>query len=128
MARKWMSLVLNLLVCVVMLAPCGVEAKNDKNKQVPPGQAMDKGTGPPDHAPAHGYRRKYRYYPNNNVYFDETANVYHYYYNNQWQSGPEIPKSVLSIDLGDFVNIELETEFPWEFNSDHQKTYGPPHQ
>jgi len=80
--------------------------------------------GPPDHAPAHGYRAKYqyRYYPHRKVYYDVEREVYFYLKGENWEVGISLP-SYLKNDLGEYVNLEIDTDRPYLFNEEHNKKY-----
>jgi len=82
--------------------------------------------GPPPHAPAHGYRAKYqyRYYPSCSVYYDYGRKIYFYIKGDHWEFGVSLP-SHLQIGLGDSVNIELDTDKPYIYHSEHVKKYPP---
>jgi len=82
--------------------------------------------GPPPHAPAHGYRAKYqyRYYPSCSVYYDYGRKIYFYIKGDHWEFGASLP-SHLRIGLGDSVNIELDTDKPYVYHSEHVKKYPP---
>ena len=85
-----------------------------------------KRTGPPDHAPAHGYRAKhqYRYYPARRVYHDMDRGLYFYMNGDNWEVGVSLP-GFLQGDLGACVNLELDTENPYTRNAEHTKKYPP---
>jgi hypothetical protein len=80
--------------------------------------------GPPAHAPAQGYRAKfkYRYYPCCRVYFDVERGLYFYLKGETWEVGISLP-SQLKNDLGKYVNLELDTDRPYLFNKEHNKKY-----
>jgi len=82
--------------------------------------------GPPDHAPAHGYRSKYRYryYPANSVYFDSARQIYFYLKGENWEVGASLPAG-LKTDFGDYVSIELDTDKSYVYYSKHKKQYPP---
>lgn len=82
--------------------------------------------GPPDHAPAHGYRQKhqYRYYPANSVYYDSARGFYFYLKGENWEVGASLPTG-LKADLGNFVSIELDTDKPYIYYAEHKKQYPP---
>ncbi|HIJ79079.1 MAG TPA: hypothetical protein HPP69_07155 [Deltaproteobacteria bacterium] len=94
--------------------------ENEKKAQVNNGP----GQGPPSHAPAHGYRRKYgyRYYPDAQVYFDTARKAYFYLDGGTWQMSVSIP-SELKINLGDYVEIEMENDKPYTEFKAHQAKY-----
>lgn len=80
--------------------------------------------GPPDHAPAHGYRRKfqYRYYPTAEVYFDIDRGLYFYYEDGRWSASATLPGSI-RVRLGDSVRIELDTDTPYERHEEVRKQH-----
>ena len=82
--------------------------------------------GPPPHAPARGYRAKhqYRYYPACSVYFDTGRRIYFYLEGDNWEVGASLPSS-LQMRLGDYVNMELDTDRPYIYHEDHVKKYPP---
>ena len=79
---------------------------------------------PPAHAPAHGYRAKfkYRYYPRCKIYHDAARGVYFYLKGESWEVGITLP-SHLEKDLGGFVRLELDTDKPYLFNEEHIEKY-----
>jgi len=82
--------------------------------------------GPPPHAPAHGYRAKhqYRYYPSRSVYYDTGRGLYFYLKGDNWEVGASLPSS-LSVGLGDYVSMELDTNRPYIYHEEHVKKYPP---
>ncbi len=92
-----------------------------KWSQLPPDKK-----GPPPHAPAHGYRAKYRYhyYPACAVYFDINRKLYFYLSGDNWRVSAELP-SGLRVKLGELVTLELETDKPYLYYKEHQKKYPP---
>ena len=82
--------------------------------------------GPPAHAPAHGYRAKhqYRYYPSRSVYYDTGRKLYFYIKGDRWEVGASLPNRI-RIGLGDAVKIELDTDKPYIYHSEHVKKYPP---
>jgi hypothetical protein len=82
--------------------------------------------GPPAHAPAHGYRAKhqYRYYPSRSVYYDTGRKLYFYIKGDKWEVGASLPNRI-RIQLGNSVNIELDTDKPYIYHSEHVKKYPP---
>ena len=83
-------------------------------------------TGPPDHAPAHGYRAKhsYRYYPSCSVYFDIDRSVYFYLDADSWRVSVELPYH-LRIRLGEYVVVEMDTDKPYLDHQNHKNKYPP---
>jgi hypothetical protein len=96
------------------------EQQQVKNKSKP------KKGGPPAHAPAHGYRAKhqYRYYPSSNVYKDTERGIYFYLKGDKWEVGASLPLP-LREGLGESVSLELDTDKPYIYHSEHVKTYPP---
>jgi hypothetical protein len=84
------------------------------------------GGGPPPHAPAHGYRAKhqYHYYPASYVYFDLSRKCYFYLEGDSWKVSASLPTSV-SVGLGDYVSIEMDTDKPYTQFDEHRKKYPP---
>ena len=82
--------------------------------------------GPPPWAPAHGYRAKhrYRYYPSVYVYFDLERRVYFHLEGGKWCVSARLPSGI-HIEFAKYVSIELETDRPYEFFSEHRKKYPP---
>ena len=82
--------------------------------------------GPPPHAPAHGYRAKYkyRYYPSCSVYYDTYRNLYFYLEGPYWRISASLPHSI-QVGLGDHVNIEMDADKPYIYYDDHKHKYPP---
>ena len=82
--------------------------------------------GPPAHAPAHGYRAKhqYRYYPSHSIYYDTGRKLYFYIKGDKWAVGASLPNRI-RIEVGNSVNIELDTDKPYIYHSEHAKKYPP---
>jgi hypothetical protein len=80
--------------------------------------------GPAAHAPAHGYRAKYKYhyYPRCKVYYDTAKGVYFYLKGPTWEVGITLP-SHLQKDLRKFVSLELDTDKPYLYNEEHNERY-----
>jgi hypothetical protein len=78
------------------------------------------GKGPPPHAPAHGYRRKfsYHYYPQAEIYHDVERGLWFYTDGKEWKAGAKVPIE-LGENLGGHVVVELESDSP---QSEHTKT------
>lgn len=87
-------------------------------------QGKDRPKGPPNWAPAHGYRAKTRhiYFPDNNFYFDIQKNVYIYLSGDQWQVSVQLPSLLASINLKGAAQVELElyTDTPQKYNTEHK--------
>ena len=104
----------------------GAFADSNDSVKIAKDNEMEHGqyNGPPDHAPAHGYRAKYqyRYYPRCKVYHDAARGVYFYLKRGNWEVGISLP-SHLKNDLGEYVSLELETDRPYLLNEEHNKRY-----
>ena len=82
--------------------------------------------GPPPHAPAHGYRANhhYQYYPSSSVYYDSDREIYFYLKGDNWEVGTSLPSSI-SLRIGDYISIEMNTDKPYTHHADHVKRYPP---
>ena len=82
--------------------------------------------GPPPHAPAHGYRAKYRYYyyPEAYVYFDISRKAYFYLEGDRWRMSASLPQS-FHVRLGQHVTIEMDSDKPYTQFASHKKKYPP---
>jgi hypothetical protein len=101
----------------------GQGSDSESQEQV---KTQDKKGGPPDHAPAHGYRAKhqYRYYPSRSVYFDTERKLYFYLKGENWEVGASLPTG-LKTGLGDYVSFELDTDKPYVYHAEHVNKYPP---
>ena len=86
----------------------------------------DKKNGPPPHAPAHGYRAKYRYryYPDCSVYYDDHRELYFYLEGPNWRISASLPHAI-KVSLGDHVNIEMDADKPYTHYEEHKHKYPP---
>jgi hypothetical protein len=89
----------------------------------PPGE-----TGPPAHAPAHGYRRKhayrYHYYPSAYVYYCPKRGLYWYMRNGRWEVGANLPGDI-SIKVGERVSLGMDIDTPYVEFEAHKKAHPP---
>ena len=83
--------------------------------------------GPPPHAPAYGYRAKhtYHYYPQAQVYFDISRELYFYRIGEDWRVSATLP-TALRVRLGDHVTIELDSDNPYYYFEHQKKMKHPP--
>jgi hypothetical protein len=90
----------------------------------PSGFAKGKKAGPPNHAKAHGYRAKhtYRYYPSANAYYDVERKAYFYLEGDNWRMGVCLPDT-LSLRLGKYVTIEIDSDKPYTRFEEHKRQY-----
>lgn len=93
-----------------------------------PAKSSSKKNGPPDHAPAHGYRAKhnYYYYPDSHVYFDTGRSMYFYLSDGAWKVSASLPGS-LKVSLGSRVSIEMDSDKPYTKYSEHRSKFPPGH-
>ncbi len=83
-------------------------------------------TGPPPHAPAHGYRAKhvYHYYPSAYVYYEPARGRYFYYENGRWKIGVTLPNHIM-ISVGERVIIKMDIDRPYIKFEAHKKKHPP---
>jgi hypothetical protein len=91
----------------------------------PAPQKESTGKGPPDHAPAHGYRAKhqYRYYPDSQVYFDPSRSVYFYIEKGSWRMAASLP-SFIGLSSG-FVTLGMDSDKPYTHHHEHKAKHPP---
>ena len=118
------SAIFLLSLCACQIKSLGVQI-GDKPEPVVVAKSKPK-SGPPAHAPAHGYRAKhhYHYYPSCYVYFDISRKCYFYLDGDNWKVSVSLPVS-LRAQLGEYVSIEMDTDRPYTKFEDHKKTYPP---
>lgn len=78
---------------------------------------------PPAHAKAHGLKKKYRYYPEANVYFDPVVKRYTYLKAGSWTTVINLPTSIRLV--GSYNDFDFEGDNPWKENSVHRTKYKP---
>ena len=80
----------------------------------------------PDRAPEYDHRlkRRYRYYPDANVYYEPEQNVWFFPSNGGWKSQKKLPRDY-NDRLGDGTDLELDTDRPYQYNRDHVKKFPP---
>ena len=120
-ANLWIALV-SVVFLLTVGAACTI-VHNNGHRADPP---VIKTGGPPDHAPAHGYRAKYTYYyyPGPQVYFDVGRSVYFYMDGGNWRMSVSLPTN-LRVTLGDHVTIDMDTDKPYTQFAEHKKKYPP---
>ena len=122
-----MKKLLPLLLALILTLPAANQAWAKKKKHwddedgppgqqfVPPGHRK-KHKGPPDWAPAHGYREKqrYRYYPGYKIYHDPATGLFWSKQGGRWvQSSP--PVGVTIEGLGRFHEFLGSGGEPWRY-------------
>ncbi len=124
---SWRTLV-SALLSLAFLSACwpygGSVAVNVPADDRAPAQVRQ--GGPPPHAPAHGYRRKYsyRYYPDSHVYFDAGRGLYFYLSGSEWRMSASLPYE-FKVRLGHSVDIEMESDRPYTDFASHKSKYPP---
>lgn len=78
---------------------------------------------PPAHAKAHGVKKKYRYYPEANVYFDPVVKRYTYLNGGKWITVVTLPNTIRLI--GTFNDFDFDGDDPWKENANHKQKYKP---
>lgn len=113
-----------LIIAFIALTPAeafGAHPKHHKNK------GKKEKCGPPDWAPAHGYRAKQRhiYYPEQNVYYDTQREVYIYVDMGRWEVGARLPLPLRNVQLNraTSVRLDIESDYPQRYNDYHRRRY-----
>lgn len=79
---------------------------------------------PPSHAPAHGLRHRYHYYPNAEFYFDVGRNMYFYLDSRGgWAFSAKLPSHLHGYLRSDYVEIEMEEDRPYLRHKAHKNKY-----
>ena len=127
--NKALSFLLSLC-CFVLLTSCegvifgGGTGSPPPQPQPAPGPSNAKKGGPPAHAKAHGYRKKfgYTYYPSKKVYYSKEKKVWFWIEGDGWKVGGSLPTG-LNVNKNDAVQLELDSEEPY----DHYKSQTESH-
>jgi hypothetical protein len=114
---------------LLFLLACGTTSGGiiiDQNKSTESKHSTTIKKGPPPHAPAHGYRAKFRYwyYPSCSIYFDVDRKIYFFVKDNNWQATVSLP-DYLHLKLDSYVVLEIDTDKPFEYYKEHKKKYTP---
>jgi len=138
MVLKWLAkavVVLSVMPLLTLPLPCAANSGSvtvewgkgaEPPKPAQPAQkTQSKQKGPPDHAPAHGYRAKhqYRYYPDSDVYFDTARNVYFYIDKGGWRMAAALP-GFIHLPSG-FVTLGMDSDKPYTYHHEHKAKYPP---
>lgn len=104
----------------------GIAWNQEESHPMEPSPALHPGHGPPPHAPAWGYRAKYRYryYPDAFVYFDIDRKIYFYLEGSNWKVSASLP-SYYKSRLENYVVIEKESDTPYLNFKEDKKLYPP---
>ena len=75
--------------------------------------AVKKG-GPPAHAPAHGYRKKfdYKYYPSKRVYYCGQRKLYFWIEGDGWKLGVSLPSNI-NISDAESIKVDITQDTPY---------------
>ena len=76
---------------------------------------------PPPHAKAHGVKKKYKYYPEANVYFNPITKRYTYLNGGKWSTVVTLPTSIRLIGNGN--DFDFDGDDPWKNNATHKSQY-----
>ena len=119
-----------MLLTLTIVAGCGSSGgagvKWEGEKEVIHNEPSIAKKGPPPWAPAHGHRAKqrYLYFPDCPAYYDTDRSVYFYIEGANWIVSASLPDR-LSINLGKYVALELDTDKPYLYYNDHKQKYPP---
>jgi hypothetical protein len=91
--------------------PGSAEEAGASGEAAQPDARRPGGSGPPPHAPAHGRRHTYHYYPLAQVYFAPDRGRYYWLGPRGWRTGTRLPKSIV-IEGEIAVTLELDTDVP----------------
>lgn len=116
--------VVGLVICGILLS--GVWGCQTSGVRASSGPRYQEKPGPPPHAVAHGYRKKYayRYYPSAQVYFDTGRRLYFYLEGGHWRSSMSLPAS-FRLDVREAVPLEMDTATPYLEFETHKAKYPP---
>lgn len=138
------NVVASLLGGMLLVGAAGCTSASVKVEKKPddaPYTQTAKRRGPPDHAPAHGWRRKHQfdYYPGAQVYRDRQTGHWFWFESGSWQVGVQVPDTIV-IDANSVVTMELDADRPYAEKSHsqphgksrgrghgHQRASAPPH-
>lgn len=66
-------------------------------------------------------RKRYRYYPESNVYFNPLTKRYTYQNNGKWTTAATLPSSIRI--TGRYNDFDFDGDDPWKDNSKHKTQY-----
>jgi hypothetical protein len=115
------------VVCLLVWASAGYAQLSERRSgagNAP--HAAYQGAAPPSTptapAPEQRLRYKYQYYPDVNVYYEPTREVFFYMHEGEWIKSPTLPRE-LRKRLGDFVIVELLSDDPTRYHADIMRHY-----
>lgn len=73
---------------------------------------------------AHGNRchHRYQYFPSVCVYHEAMRGRYFFLHEHEWRTAVSLPID-LRMQLGDYVNIDMQSDKPFIYNEQHRKQY-----
>jgi len=88
-------------------------------------EPVQKKGGPPAHAPAHGYRKKfdYKYYPSKKVYYCSQRRLYFWIEGDGWKLGASLPSN-LNVSGVDSISVDISQETPYmHYESNYKQSH-----
>jgi hypothetical protein len=74
-----------------------------------------------DKEPVQVLRKRYRYYPESNVYFNPLSKRYTYQNNGRWTTAATLPNNIRV--TGRYNDFDYDGDNPWNDNSKHKNQY-----
>ena len=101
-------------ICLLFVVGISVLSFSSCSARIGVGPEVSERRGPPPHAPAHGYRRKcrYYYYPSSEVYFELSQRRYFWIEGGTWRVGVRLPDYIV-VSSADRVVVELDGDVPY---------------
>ena len=117
--KRIITLLVLSIFTVVSLSACTIGHRRG-DSGVGRSDRYNKRRGPPKHAPAYGYQKKYRYryYPDCEVYYDLGRKLYFYYNSGWWKMSVELPSygCVRYNHYNNFVIIGMDSSRPEKYH------------
>ena len=119
-----------IMIALAVLIGCGTSegvgvkagGDNDIVSQQPP--VAKKGLPPWEPAHSHRAKHRYLYFPECSAYYDTDRSVYFYLEGVNWVVSVHLPDR-LSMKVGEHVLLEMDTDKPYTYYSDHKEKYPP---
>lgn len=123
--KKTIILLISILASLFLVSCESVRAGGGTTSPPPEPPVIKKG-GPPDHAPAHGYRKKfqYHYYPSSKVYYSVERKVYFWIEGDGWKFGASLPAR-FSISADSKVSVSIDDDTPYAHYDANYKSSHP---
>jgi hypothetical protein len=113
------------VACLILLAQAGhaqmIDGRNAPRNAAP--LAYGTSGEPWSPRPGQQVRYKYQYYPDSQVYYEPSREVFFYRYQGEWLKSPTLPRA-LRDRLGDFIIVEMYATDPTVFHADVVRKYG----